>query len=83
MPQQIAHDDAFLLPSGKGLAIYRYFRYLLHERSPGRVRHEQGSRRDHQLTDKTSEAYLTAESRAVFVARLSDDSDVVYEGACS
>lgn len=83
MPQQIAHDDAFRAAVGQGLTVadtgISGICYTSVPRDKVPAQDKVLEEIEDQLTDKTSEAYLTAESGAVFRARLGDDGDVVYE----
>ena len=83
MPQQIAHDDAFRAAVGQGLTVadtgISGICYTNVPRDKVPAQDKVLEEIEDQLTDKTSEAYLTAESGAVFRARLGDDGDVVYE----
>ena len=83
MPQQIAHDDAFRAAVGQGLTVadtgISGICYTSVPRDKVPAQDKVLEEIEDQLTDKTSEAYLTAESGAVFRARLGDDGDVVDE----
>ena len=73
----------FALPSGRGLTVadtgISGICYTSVPRDKVPAQDKVLEEIEDQLTDKTSEAYLAAESGAVFRARLGDDGDVVYE----
>lgn len=88
MPQQIAHDDAFRAAVGQGLTVadtgISDICFTVVPRAKVPAEEKILDEVEDQLLDNTSEAYLNAESGAVFRARRAEDGNtedgnVVYE----
>ena len=83
MPQQIAHDEDFRTAVGQGLTVadtgISDICFIEVPRAKVPAEEKILDEVEGQLLDNTSEAYLNAESGAVFRARLAEDEHVVYE----
>ena len=83
MPQRIAHDEDFRAAVGRGLTVadtgISDICFTAVPRAKVPAEEKILDEVEGQLLDNTSEAYLNAESGAVFRARLAEDGDVVYE----
>ena len=83
MPQQIAHDEDFRAAVGQGLTVadtgISDICFIEVPRAKVPAEEKILDEVEGQLLDNTSEAYLNAESGAVFRARLAEDEHVVYE----
>ena len=82
MPQRIAHDEVFRAAVGQGLTVadtgISDICFIVVPRVKVPVEEKILDEVEGQLLDNTSEAYLNAESGAVFRARRAEDGDVVY-----
>lgn len=88
MPQRIAHDEVFRAAVGQGLTVadtgISYICFTVVPRAKVPAEEKILDEVEDQLLDNTSEAYLNAESGAVFRARRAEDGNtedgnVVYE----
>ena len=83
MPQQIAHDEDFRTAVGQGLTVadtgISDICFIEVPRAKVPAEEKILDEVEGQLLDNTSEAYLNAESGAVFRARLAEDEHVAYE----